>query len=141
MHRKYVRAVLGVAGIPFAVVAMSQTPTPDSPYPANNTPVTLPSGTVVRVRNIVVFAGPTGKSLTLYIQSPTDAADTARVAREARQLVELHGAAAGLGSPKRAVVGICRTQACLEMREAPREMFFFLSQPDGSWRAVAAPLP
>jgi hypothetical protein len=37
------------------------------------------------------------------------------------------------------MVGICRTQACLEMREAPSEMFFFRAQPDGTWRAEPPP--
>jgi hypothetical protein len=116
---------------------MGQSPTPTSPYPANDSPVTLSSGTVVRVRNLVVFVGPSGKALTLYIQSPTPASDTARVAREAKELVDMHSASRGLGPLTRATVGVCRTQACLEMREIPSEMFFFVAQADGSWRAEA----
>jgi hypothetical protein len=142
MHWKHRCALLGLASIHFtAGVAMSQSPTPEWPYPMNDTPVTLPSGTVVRVRNIVVFAGPSGNSLSLYIQSPTQPTDSARVAREAKELVELHGASTGRGPVTRATVGICRTQACLEMREAPSEMFFFHAEPDGSWRAEAPPAP
>jgi hypothetical protein len=104
-----------------------------------DTPVTLSSGTTVRVRNIVMLAGPGGKSLTLYIETPTHAVDTVRVAREAKELVDLHGGSAALGPLGRVSVGVCRTQACLEMREAPNEMFVFLPRPDGSWRAVAPP--
>jgi hypothetical protein len=115
---------------------MSQSPTPSGPM--NDTPVTLPSGTVVRVRNIVVFVGP-AKSLTLYIESPTPASDTVRLAREAMELVALHGTTSSLGPTARAMVGICRTQACLEMRKVPREMFFFSAQPDGTWRAEPRP--
>jgi hypothetical protein len=139
-YLKHVRAVIGLAAIPLAAgVAMSQSPTPSSPYPANDTPVTLPSGTIVRVRNIVVFVGPNGKSLTLYIETPTHAADSARVAREAKEVVDIHARSTTHGPFGRARVCICRTQACLELREEPREMFFFVPQSDGSWRAVAPP--
>jgi hypothetical protein len=120
---------------------MGQSSTPASPYPVNDSPVTLPSGTVVRVRNVVVFAGPRGKDLTLYIESPTPAADSARLAREAKELVDLHRASGGLGPLARASVGVCRTRACLEMRQIPTEMFFFVAQPNGSWRAAEPPGP
>jgi hypothetical protein len=142
MHWKRLCAVVGIVSLHLlAERAMGQSPTPASPYPANDTPVTLRSGTVVRVRNVVVFAGPRGKALTLYIQSPTSASDSVRLAREAKELVDLHDASGALGPLTRATVGVCRTQACLEMREVPSEMFFFLAQPDGSWRAVARPAP
>lgn len=118
---------------------MGQSPVPPGPYPASDTPLTLPSGTVVRVRNLVVFAGSEGKALTLYIQSPTLPSDSVRLAREAKELVDLHAASGSFGALTRATVGVCRTQGCLEMREIPSEMFFFVAQPDGSWRAVAAP--
>src|SRR3954470_11126239 len=114
MHRKRLGAVVGVIGLHLtAGAAMGQSSTPASPYPANDSPVTLPSGTVVRVRNLVVFA----------------------------ELVDLHGASGGLGPLAQVTVGVCRTQACLEMREKPGEMFFFVARPDGSWRAVASPAP
>ena len=140
MTRTLFRAVLVLTSLHFtAGAAMSQSPTPGSAGPGNDTPVTLPSGTVVRVRNIVVFIGPSGRSLTLYIESPTPATDSARVAREAKELIDLHGAASSLGPIVRAMVGICRTQGCLELREAPSEMFFFRPQPDGTWRAEPPP--
>src|SRR3954464_13611457 len=100
-------------------MAQSPPPADPSPYPANDSPVTLPSGTVVRVRNLVVFAGPQGKTLTIYIQSPTPASDSARLAREAQELVDLHGAFGGIGPLVRVTVGVCRSQTCLEMREIP----------------------
>jgi hypothetical protein len=142
MHRIRLGVVLGIASLHLtAGVARGQSPMPASPYPANDSPVTLPSGTVVRVRQLVVFTGPHGKALTLYIQTPTPALDSARLAREAKELVDLHGASGGLGPLARATVGVCRTQACLEMRGTPSEMFFFVAQSDGSWRAVASPAP
>ena len=142
MHPMRLRAVVGIVGLHLtAGVAMGQSPVPPSPYPANDTPLTLPSGTVVRVRNLVVFAGSGGRALTLYIQSPTLPSDSARLAREAKELVDLHAASGSFGPLTRTTVGVCRTQACLEMREMPSEMFLFVAQPDGSWRAVAAPGP
>lgn len=140
MHSIRLRAIVGVVGLLLtARMAKGQSPVPPSPYPANDVPLTLPSGTVVRVRNLVVFAGSGGKALTLYIQSPTLPSDSVRLAREAKELVDLHAAGGRFGTLTRATVGVCRTQACLEMRELPGEMFFFVAQPDGSWRAVAAP--
>ena len=79
--------------------------------------------------------------MTLYIESPTLPSDSVRLAREAKELVDLHATSGSFGLLARAAVGVCRTQACLEMREIPTEMFFFVAQPDGSWRAVAAPSP
>ena len=140
MHGKLVRATVILASIHFAAgVAMSQFPRPNSPPPMNDTPVTLSSGTVVRVRNIVVFVGPSGKSLTLYIETPTQAAESAQIEREAKELIGRYGESATSGPFVRAIVSVCRTQACLEMREPPSEMFSFLPQPDGSWRAVVPP--
>src|SRR4051812_34837856 len=90
-------ALLGLTSLFFGSdAAVSQSPA-RSPYPLNDTPVTLASGTVVRVRNIVVFDGPSGKSLTLYIQSPAPATDSARLAGDARDLLDLHGASSGVG--------------------------------------------
>jgi hypothetical protein len=142
MHRKRLRVVIVLASFHFAAgVAMSQSPIPTSSNPMNDVPVRLPSGTVVRVRNIVVFEGSSAKTLALFIETPTQAADSARVAREAKELIDLWGRSAVHAPLTGASVRVCRTPACLEMREAPSEMFFFLPHPDGSWRAVPAPDP
>jgi hypothetical protein len=77
--------------------------------------------------------------LTIHIQSPTPASESARLAREAKELADLHIASGSLGPLARVIVGVCRTQACLEMREIPSEMFFFAARPDGSWRVAAPP--
>jgi hypothetical protein len=139
MHGKLVRATLSIASIHFAAgVAMSQSPTPNNPQPMTDTPVTLSSGTVVRVRNIVVFVGPSGKSLTLYIETPTQPAESAQIERDAKELIGRYGESAS-GPFVRAIVSVCRTQACLEMREPPSEMFSFIQQPDGSWRGAVPP--
>ena len=137
MYGKLVRATVGIASIHFApAVAMSQSPTPNSPQPMNDTPVTLSSGTVVRVRNIVVFVGPSGKSLTLYIETPTQATESAQIERDANEIIGRYGESTTSGPFVRATVGVCRTQACLEMREPPSEMFSFVQQSDGSWRGL-----
>ena len=105
--------------------------------PMNDTPLSLPSGTVVRVRNLVVFRGQQSSNLTLYIETPTPAADAITVRQEAAELVELHSEFAQRFGIRRALIGICRTQACLEMREIPAEMFHFVRDLDGSWRDEA----
>lgn len=140
MHGKLVRATVSIASIHFAAgVAMSQSPAPNNPQPMNDTPVTLSSGTVVRVRNIVVFVGPSGKSLTLYIETPTQAAESAQIERDAKELIGRYSESATSGPFVRAIVSVCRTQACLEMREPPSELFSFAKQPDGSWQGVVPP--
>ena len=111
----------------------------DLPYPTNDISVTLPSGTLVRVRNIVVLVGPQGKALTLHFQTPTEPADSTRVAREARELLEIYGASTALGPLARARVGVCRTQACLEFRGEPDEVFSFHRRADGSWETRPTP--
>jgi hypothetical protein len=118
---------------------MSQSPTPNNSYPMSDTPVTLSSGTVVRVRNVVMFAGPSGRSLTLYIETPTQATESAQIERDANELVARYGHSATSGPFVRAAVIVCRTQACLEMREPPREMFSFVQEQGGSWRRVVPP--
>ena len=118
---------------------MSQSQTPNNPYPMTDTPVTLSSGAVVRVRNVVVFAGPSGKSLTLYIETPTQATESAQIERDASELIERYGQSATSGPFVRAAVIVCRTQACLEMREPSGEMFSFVQQPGESWRRVVPP--
>lgn len=45
------------------------------PYAANNTPLTLPSVTVVRTRNLIVFRGHNVSSLNVVIETPTPAAE------------------------------------------------------------------
>ena len=36
------------------------------PYPTNNSPITLPSGTTVRVRDLIVFRGLNASALTIF---------------------------------------------------------------------------
>ena len=51
--------------------AKSQAPSQTGQYPTNNIAVTLKSGTVVRIRNIVVFRSQNGSELAVYIETPT----------------------------------------------------------------------
>ena len=102
-------------------------------FPANDTPLTLPSGTVVRVRNLVVFRGHSGSTLTIMIETPSPAADSGRVAQEALELARLHDEFADKQAIGRIVVAVCRTQACLETRERPSEMFQFIRRTDRTW--------
>jgi hypothetical protein len=130
---------LALCGAPSNVVA--QSPTPNSPYPANDSRLTLPSGTVVRQRNLVVFRGQNEASLTIVIQTPTDSTASDRVSREAQEVAALHDAYARSRGISRISVAICRSQACLELREVANEMFHFVRTADGLWvdRKLQAP--
>jgi hypothetical protein len=104
-----------------------------SPYPANNTPLTLTSGTVLRQRDLVVFRGRHISSLTIVIETPAPASDSARVAQEAHEVANIHSEFAAAQRVSRIIVAVCRTQACLESRELPAEMFHFARSADGAW--------
>jgi hypothetical protein len=115
--------------------AVSQVPTQNNPYPINDISVTLSSGTVVRIRDIVIFQSQNGSSgLTLYFQTPTPPTEVDRVASEAKEVAGFQVKSPTREKISTVSVGVCRTQACLEMRERPKEMFFFVRQPDGSWK-------
>ena len=116
----------------------------DYPYPVNDIAVTLASGTIVRVRNIVVFDWPTGgdsirgapvNALTLYIETPTPRTEPVRLAKEAQELLGLEEKLPAIKDATVASIGICRTRLCVEMREIPQEMFRFVRGANGSWEA------
>ncbi len=111
---------------------MGQQPSESYPYPINDIAVSLPSGTVVRIRNIVIFKSVRGDGLTLYIETPTPPTERQRVATEATELLEKFTIASSKDATH-ASVGICRTRACLEMREIPPEFFTFVRNADGKW--------
>ena len=113
---------------------MSQVPT-NSPYPINDIPVTLSTGTIVRVRNVVILDSPSNKSLTLYVQTPTPQSDSSRVAGEVAELASRWSEFIKNHDVATVIVGVCRTQACLETREIPAEMFRVGKESDGTWRA------
>jgi hypothetical protein len=120
--------------------ARSQLPSQKNPFPMNDIAVILSSGTVVRIRNTVVFRRQNESRLTLYIETPTPSTEPASVALEAQEIARLQLKFAPRENPTSVSVGICRTQGCLEMREIPEEMFWFVRQPDGSWQAEKQPL-
>jgi len=111
----------------------AQNPSLPYPYPANDTPLTLPSGILVRERNLVVFLGHNASSLTVVIETPTPATDSARVADETREVANLHSAFAQSNGLSHIVVLVCRTQACQELRERSAELFDFVRGADGAW--------
>ena len=116
--------------------AAGQLPLTSSPYPMSDTPLTLPSGTVVRVRNLIVFQSQGSSSLTIYIETPTPAADSFRLAREARELVELHTQFANVQSLSTVRVAVCRSPACVEMREKPSETYTY-RRADSTWVSIS----
>lgn len=112
---------------------MTQNSDPAHPFPLEDTPLTLASGTTVHVRNLVVFEGGAKRQLTIVIETPTAATDTKRLAREAKELANMHQQFAEMERLDSITVAICRTQACLETREAPSEVFRFVRAIDGYW--------
>ncbi|HTI62281.1 MAG TPA: hypothetical protein VL524_02145 [Gemmatimonadaceae bacterium] len=130
-------ALATIAGLAMVVATASgmaaQNPSLPYPYPANDTPLTLPSGILVRERNLVVFLGHNASSLTVVIETPTPATDSARVADETREVANLHSAFAQSNGLSHIMVLVCRTQACLEFRERSAELFDFVRGADGTW--------
>ncbi len=116
-----------------ALVVASSPTAAQNPYPTTNSPITLASGTVVRVRDLVVFRGRTESSLTIYIETPTPAADTSRLAREAHELANLHTAFANGNAISRIAVAICRTTGCSALRERPTKTVSFVRVNDQAW--------
>jgi hypothetical protein len=108
----------------------------DPPHagPLSDTPLGLPSGTVVRVRNLVIFKNLGGPgSLTIYIETPTAAHDADRLAREAQELATMHDMFAQTQNITTISVAVCRTPECIELRGAPSERFSFTRANDGAW--------
>jgi hypothetical protein len=119
--------------------AYSQAPSQTGQYPTNDIAVTLTSGTVVRIRNVVVFRGPIGNVLTVYIETPTPSTQSERVASEAKEVAGLQLKAPTIGSLTGVSVAVCRTSGCLQMREKPQEMFHFIRKSDGSLETEKQP--
>lgn len=116
-------------------------PAPSQPpsAPMNNIPVTLSSGTVIHVRNVVVLRNQGESALTLYIETPTPASDRQRIAAEAKEALNFQLRSAAGQRFSMANVVVCRTQACLAMVERSPEMFLFGRAPDGTWQAMDLP--
>lgn len=108
---------------------------PAYPYPGNDAPLTLSSGTVVRVRNLIVFRGQNTRQLTVVMETPTPADASIRLADEARELADMHRGIAEFERLDGITITICRSQACLELREPAAESFHFTRAADGGWTA------
>jgi hypothetical protein len=118
---------------------MSQTPSQTGQYPMTDIPVTLASGTVIRVRNVVIVRSQNGNGLAVYIETPTPSTEPDRVALEAKEVAGLQVKSPMIGNLTSVRVAVCRTSGCLEMREKPREMFSFVRKSDGSLEAEKQP--
>ena len=119
--------------------AMSQAPSQPSQYPMSDIAVTLASGTVVRVRNVVIVQGQNGAGIAVYIETPTPSTEPERVAAEAKEIAGLQIKSPTIGNLTSVRVAVCRTSGCLEMREKPNEMFSFARKLDGSLEAEKQP--
>jgi hypothetical protein len=114
--------------------AVAQAPSTTGQTALNDIRVTLTSGTVVRIRNLAVFQSPelNGSALTVYIETPTPSTEQQRLASEAKEIAALQIKSPALGNLTSVSVAVCRTIACVEMREKPEELFVFARKPDGS---------
>lgn len=119
--------------------AMSQAPSQTGHYPMTDIAVTLASGTVVRIRNVVVFRSQNGSGLTVYIETPTPSTEPDRLALEAKEVAGLQVKSPTIGNLTSVRVAVCHTSGCLEMREKPQEMFSFVRKSDGSLEAEKQP--
>jgi hypothetical protein len=118
---------------------MTQAPSQTGHYPMNDITVTLATGTVVRIRNIVVFRSQNGSGLTVYIETPTPSTEPERLALEAKEVAGLQVKFPTTANLTSVSVAVCRTSGCLEMREKPQEMFLFVRKSDGSLEAAKQP--
>jgi hypothetical protein len=119
--------------------AMSQVPSQTGHYPMTDVAVTLTSGTVVRIRNVVVFQSQNVNELAVYIETPTPSTQPDRLALEAKEIAGLQVKSPTLRNFTSVRVVVCRTTGCLEMREKPQEMFSFTRKSDGSLEADKQP--
>jgi hypothetical protein len=120
--------------------ARSQAPSQTGHDSVNNLAVTLSSGTVVRIRNMVVFQNQNGSALlAVYIETPTPSTEPERLALEAKEVAGLQVKSPTIGNLTNVRVAVCRTKGCLEMREKPQEMFSFVRKSDGSLEAEKPP--
>lgn len=97
-------------------------------------PLALSPGRVVHIRDLVVFRGHSGPSLTIYTETPTPAKDSAQLAQEAKQIVAHYAEYSAAQRIESVTVTFCRTPACVELRERSDERFDFERGTDGTWR-------
>ena len=98
-------------------------------------PLTLPSGIVVRVRNLVLFEGGATRALTVYVQMPVSLSDRDVSMRAAHEIADLHLETANQQGITAIIIAVCRTQDCLELRGPPAQQFSFTRTTDGRWVA------
>ncbi len=131
------------SGVAFFVctgeAAISQAPSQARQDRLNDIAVTLHSGTVVRIRNLAIFRSQNGSALTVYIETPTPSTEPKRLALEAKEIAGLQIKSPALATLTSVSVAVCRTHACLIMREKPEETFSFVRKSDGSLDDNAQP--
>lgn len=105
------------------------------PYPTQRTSLTLPSGRVVVILNLVVStqAGHPGGAFSIHYETRQPAAAHAARQAEAVEVVEAHRARAEERGFDLMTAAICNTLAAAEMREMPEVEFYFKRGLDGRW--------
>lgn len=111
----------------------AQSPFDAKPYPAMDLPMTLSSGHVWRVRNLVVLVSGGRKALTIFVETGDAVRDSATMLFDASALVREHPELQAGESLDRITVAVCRTEACIELRERPSDLWLFERLPAGGW--------
>ena len=105
------------------------------PYPTQRTPLTLPSGQVVVILNLVISsqAGQPGGAFEVQYETRHPPGEHAARQAEAVEVVAVHRAWAEERGFDLMTAAIFNTAAAAEMREMPEAVFFFKRGLDGRW--------
>jgi hypothetical protein len=113
-----------------------------SQYPLQDRPLTLPSGRVVQLYNVVSIAsGDDSSSFGVQYRSAISASDEVNRREEATEVIAKFARLFSRADVTRASAQLCATRAQAEMREPPEMIFQFERGADSSWHYVATVRP
>jgi hypothetical protein len=113
-----------------------------SQYPLQDRPLTLPSGRVVQLYNVVSIAsGDDSSSFGVQYRSAISASDEVNRREEATEVIAKFARLFSRPDVTRASAQLCATRAQAEMREPPEMIFQFERAADSSWHYVATVRP
>jgi hypothetical protein len=75
------------------------------------------------------------------IESPTPAGERDRLEREAQEIATVYAPFAEAQAVDRITIAVCRTNACVELREASTERFDFARAANGTWASAGTGTP
>ena len=106
------------------------------PFPLEETPLTLPSGRVVAVLNLVAVAqrGRAGGTLGVQYRSAVPAADREGRRAEAAEVAARYAAVAAARGCRRLAAQLCNSPEAAALRALPELVLTFEPAADGTWR-------